>query len=45
MGFVFNIKLKDLKRVDDTLMVKRDVNVVKFILNGMEYGAHVAIID
>jgi hypothetical protein len=27
------------------LMVKRDVNVVKFTLNGMEYGAHVAIID
>jgi len=45
MGFVFIIKLKDLKRVDGMLMVKRDVNVVKFTLNGMEYGALVAIID
>jgi hypothetical protein len=45
MGFVFSIKLKDLKRVDGMLMVKRDVNAVIFTLNGTEYGALVAIID
>jgi hypothetical protein len=45
MEFVFYIKLKDLKMVDDTLMVKKDVNVVKFTLNGMGCGALVAIID
>jgi hypothetical protein len=45
MGFAFYIKLTNLKRVDDMLMGKRDVNVVIFTLNGMEYGAHVAIID
>jgi hypothetical protein len=45
MGFVFNINLKELKRVDGMLMVKRDVKYVQFTLNGMEYGVHVAIID
>jgi hypothetical protein len=45
MGFAFNIKLKDLKMVDGMLMVKRDVNVVKFTSNGTDYGVHVVIID
>jgi len=45
MEFAFDINPKDLKRVDDTLMVKRDVNVVKFTLNGMDCGAIVAIIN
>jgi len=45
MEFALDIKLKDLMMVDDMLMVKRDANVVKFTLNGMEFGVHVAIIN
>ncbi len=45
MGFALDIKLKDLMMVGDMLMGKKDANVVKFTLNGMDCGALVAIIN